>query len=182
MKRHLAHRRLVVLLLGLAVVSGACATDAVQAARCDDQHRLALVAQAVPDAAYVPCVSDLRPGWRVADSRISSSGVRIALASDRSPGQPVEVEFDGACDVLGAVATTPRAEGVRTHIRLASITPRYAGVLYDVFPGGCVSYQFDFERGAHIALMEEFQAGVELYPRRQLRVELRDSHGVELDP
>ena len=63
-----------------------------------------------------------------------------------------------------------------------SITPRYTGTLSDVFPGGCVTYAFDFVRGPHIALMEELGAAVGLYSRRQLRLDLQDRLGVELDP
>ena len=61
-------------------------------------------------------------------------------------------------------------------------TPRFAGTLYDVFPGGCVSYQFDFGSGSQIALMEQFEQAVDLYPRQQLRLVLKQKLGVELDP
>ena len=94
----------------------------------------------------------------------------------------MRVVFDSTCDVSGAVATTPRAEGVRTSIRLQTISPRYTGTLTDVFAGGCVTYRFDFARGPHIALMEQLSATVGLFPRRELGVELRDQLGVDLDP
>ncbi len=94
----------------------------------------------------------------------------------------MEVELASTCDVSDAVPTTPRAEGVRTFIRLATISPRYSGTLTDLFPGGCVTYRFDFARGPHIALMEELGATVDLYSRRQLRLDLRHQLGVELDP
>jgi hypothetical protein len=48
-----------------------------------------------------------------------------------------------------------------------------AGSLYDVFRSGCVSYSFDFKFGPHVALMEQFEAAVGLYPRQQLRLDLR---------
>ena len=69
-----------------------------------------------------------------------------------------------------------------TYTRLDSISPRFAGTLYDVFPGGCVSYQFDFGSGSQIALMEQFEQAVDLYPRQQLRLVLKQKLGVELDP
>ena len=60
--------------------------------------------------------------------------------------------------------------------------PRFAGRLYDVFPGGCVTYAFDFSHGSQIALMEQFKAAVGLYPRQQLRLVLKQKLGVELNP
>jgi hypothetical protein len=45
-----------------------------------------------------------------------------------------------------------------------------------------VTYEFDFARGPHIALMDELQRAVQLYPRRLLRQELRDQLGITLDP
>jgi len=50
------------------------------------------------------------------------------------------------------------------------------------FPGGCVSYTFDFALGSQIALMEQFEEAVGLYPRQQLRLVLKQKLGVELNP
>ena len=50
------------------------------------------------------------------------------------------------------------------------------------FPGGCVSYTFDFALGSQIALMEQFEEAVGLYPRQQLRLVLEQKLGVELNP
>jgi hypothetical protein len=51
-----------------------------------------------------------------------------------------------------------------------------------VFPGGCVSYRFDFGSGSQIELMEQFERAVGLYPRQQLRLVLKQELGVELNP
>jgi hypothetical protein len=50
------------------------------------------------------------------------------------------------------------------------IEPRFAGRLYDAFPGGCVTYAFDFAAGSQIALTEQFESAVGLYSRQQLRL------------
>ena len=85
-------------------------------------------------------------------------------------------------EVSGASPSPARAPGVLTYTRLDSIRPRFAGRLYDVFPGGCVTYAFDFSHGSQIALMEQFKAAVGLYPRQQLRLVLKQELGVELNP
>jgi hypothetical protein len=178
--RRPAVARLVVLLTVGALVP-ACSNALGDVPRCDSERRLALVAQAAPAAAYLPCVDHLEEGWQDSGFEAGGGEVTFRLDADRADG-PVGVALEEACDVADAVPTTPRAEGVRTSIRLTSVSPRYAGALVDVFPGGCVTYRFDFPRGAHIPLMEELQATVGLVSRQELRVALRRELSVELVP
>ncbi|MDQ3897350.1 MAG: hypothetical protein M3326_08955 [Actinomycetota bacterium] len=149
---------------------------------CEAGPRLALVAQSVPGAAYVPCVRHLPEEWSVRSFHAGRDGAAFTLVP-RGPGsRPVRVEFVAGCDVTGAVPATPRAEGVRTSIRLVAIAPRYTGTLTDAFAGGCVTYRFDFARGPHIALMEQLGAAVGLFSRRELSLDLHHQLGVDLDP
>jgi hypothetical protein len=94
----------------------------------------------------------------------------------------VIVRLTAGCDVKGASPSPPQAPGVLIYTRLYSISPRFAGTLYDVFPGGCVSYRFDFGSGSQIELIEQFEQAVGLYPRHQLRLVLKQELGVELNP
>ena len=118
--------------------------------------------QSVPGASYVPCVAGLRTGWRTTNFDAETGHTSFDLESDRSD-RAVVVDFTSGCRVAGATAIAPRADGVRTHLRVRSISSRYTGTLYDIFPGGCVTYRFDFKRGPHIALMEDVQASLGLY-------------------
>jgi hypothetical protein len=164
----------------LAVPAAGCATSETSMPRCRSDQRLGIVAQSASGAAYLPCVADLPAGWAFRSFDVDNDGTRFALRSDRDP-RPVRVTLVGSCDVRGAIPVAPRAEGVRTYQRTESISPRYAGWLYDVFPGGCITYEFDFRRGPHIALMEEFQQAVQLYARRDLRRGLHEKFGINLD-
>ena len=92
------------------------------------------------------------------------------------------VRLPAACDVSHASPSPARAPGALSYTRLDSISPRFTGRLYDVFPGGCVTYTFDFALGSQIALMEQFEQAVGLYPRQQLRLVLKQELGVELNP
>jgi hypothetical protein len=163
--------------LGLA----GCSTLRGAAPGCTSVSRLAIVAQSVPGASYIPCIARLPEGWTASAFQPSTGKTRFALTSDRAAGHSVRVSLASVCDVAGATPTTPRGEGVRTYIRLRSITPRYAGTLFDAFAGGCITYQFDFPRGPHIGLMEDFQGAVALVSRQQLRLDLRHQLGLELD-
>jgi len=170
----------VMLTAGAALTGCTTTSDAVPG--CGDPLRLAVVAQSVPSASYVPCIRALPPGWDTSGFDPTQDGTGFLLNSDRSPGRPVTVRLAATCDVRGASPSPSRAPGVLTYTRLDSISPRFAGTLYDVFPGGCVSYQFDFGSGSQIALMEQFEQAVDLYPRQQLRLVLKQKLGVELDP
>jgi hypothetical protein len=143
---------------------------------------MTVVAQSVPSAAYVPCVVDLPTGWQVTRFEPERGGTTFSLLSDRAGGRAVDVELVPDCVVAGATPEPPRTAGGRTYLRLRSLSPRYAGTLYDVFPGGCVRYHFDFARGVHIGLMEDLFATVDLLPRRELRLDVRRDLGEELDP
>ncbi|HEX6425342.1 MAG TPA: hypothetical protein VFZ79_17785 [Acidimicrobiales bacterium] len=166
---------------GLVVVATGCADTEPAMPRCEPGQRLGIVAQSVPGAAYLPCVATLPPGWTFGSFEVDDDGTQFSLRSDRAD-RAVEVELVPACEVGPALPVTPRDEGVRTYLALQSVSSRYAGRFYDVFADGCVVYDFDFARGPHIALVDELQRAVQLYPRRQLRQELRDDLGITLDP
>lgn len=170
-----------VMLTAGAALTG-CTTTGGAVPGCGDPLRLAVVAQSVPGASYVPCIRALPTGWDTSGFDPTQDGTGFLLNSDRSPGRPVTVRLAATCDVRDASPSPSRAPGVLTYTRLDSISPRFAGTLYDVFPGGCVSYRFDFGTGSQIELMEQFQQAVGLYPRQQLRLVLKRELGVELNP
>ncbi len=170
-----------VALAASALVGGRPAVrEAVPA--CGDPLRIAIIAESLPSASYLPCVRALPQGWNTSGFDPSQGGTSFLLNSDRSPGRPVVVRLTATCEPGDASPSPPRAPGVVTYTRLTAIAPRFAGGLYDVFPGGCVSYAFDFALGSQIALMEQFERAVGLYPRQQLRLVLKQELGVELGP
>ncbi len=173
---------LAIVLLAVTAALTGCAASGGAVPACNDPLRLAIIAQSVPSAAYVPCIAGLQPGWETAGFNPTQDGTSFLLDSDRSPGQPVTVRLTTTCRTSGASPSPARAPGVLSYTRLDSIRPRFAGRLYDVFPGGCVTYTFDFSHGSQIALVEQFKAAIDLYPRQQLRLILKQELGVELNP
>ena len=180
-RSRLAAALAVVMCAAAAALTG-CGSLGGTVPRCADPLKLAIVAQSVSGASYVPCISELPEGWSTSGFNPANGGTSFTLDSDRSPGRPVTVRLSATCATVGASPSPPRAPGVLSYTRLTSISPRFAGTLYDVFPGGCVSYQFDFTLGEHIALMEQFQSAVGLYPVQQLRLVLKQKLGVEISP
>ena len=170
-----------VMLAASAPLAG-CATFSHAAPRCGDPLRVAIIAQSLPSASYLPCIRTLPEGWSSSGFNPSQRGTSFLLNSDRSPGRPVVVRLTATCAPGRASPSPSRAPGVVTYTRLTSVAPRFAGSLYDVFPGGCLTYSFDFALGSQIALMEQFEQAVGLYPRQQLRLVLKHELGVELSP
>ena len=188
MRRHgnRAGSRLAAVLAAVMCAAAAaltgCGSQVGTVPSCGDPLKLAIIAQSVSGASYIPCVNELPEGWSTSGFEPASGGTSFTLNSDRSPGRPVTVRLSARCATGGASPSPQRAPGVLSYTRLTSISPRFAGALYDVFPGGCVSYQFDFTLGEHIALMEQFQSAVGLYPVQQLRLVLKQKLGVEISP
>jgi hypothetical protein len=180
-RARLATALVAVTLAANALLTG-CAAFSHSAPGCGDPLRLAIIAQSLPSASYLPCVRTLPPGWSTSGFAPAPGGTSFLLNSDRSPGRPVVVRLTATCEPGDVSPSLPRAPGVITYTRLTSIAPRFAGSLYDMFPGGCVSYAFDFNLGSQIALMEQFEQAVDLYPRQQLRLVLKQQLGVELNP
>jgi hypothetical protein len=166
----------------LSLSSAGCGASALTMPGCGSLERVGLIAQSVPSASYIPCLVDLPTGWQSSDFKVEAGRTRVKLSSDRAPGHPVKIDFRSSCAAGSATPFTPRTAGGRSYLQLRSIDPRYAGTMFDVFPGGCVTYQFDFARGRHIALMAELEQAVGFLTRRQLALDLRRRLGVELQP
>lgn len=183
MKRGLAIAAAALVVAGSVSACTTTTTTATSPApHCAAIERVALIAQSVSSASYVPCLATLSAGWRSSGLQVRNGRTTFTLSSDRSPGHGVGVAYGRSCRLGPAVPLTARTPGGRTYVDLTGIDPRYAGTMYDVFPGGCVTYRFDFPRGPHIALMDELESAVEFVPRQQLRLEVARRLGVRLDP
>jgi hypothetical protein len=163
------------------VLAGGCVGADTALPRCTGGTRLGIVAQSVPTAAYVPCIVALPTGWSAESVVIDDDGTEVELRSDRED-QPMVLRLSDGCRRGGSTPVDPLVEGVRSYLRIDSLSPRYAGSFFDVFPGGCLTTTFALNRGAHVALLDELRHAVDLYPRQQLAQELEDDVGARLDP
>jgi hypothetical protein len=164
-----------------AVALTGCAGSGDTMPGCEADSRLGILAQSVPEAAYVPCVRELSAGWSFEGVEVDDEGSTITLESDRADRR-IDIRLTGSCDVGDATPIAPSDQGTRTYQLIESIDPRYTGSFIDVFPGGCIVSSYDFQRGAHVALVTELRSAVDVFSRRQLRQELRAELGVQLDP
>jgi hypothetical protein len=111
---------------------------------------LILMAQSVPSAAYVPCVSEFPAGWTFGGERFRNGRSEFWMDSDRAGAQAVTVVLTPDCDTSGAVEV-PQESGeplMKRYEEPNALPPTFSGNRYYVFPGGCITYRFSFVPGA----------------------------------
>jgi hypothetical protein len=156
-----------------------------QEAPCEGEGAeiLFLAAQGIPSATYVPCIAHFPVGWTFGGSEAASGLFRFWLDSDRAGPQAVEVILERTCDTRGAVEV-PSPPGVPLEVQRfekpLSLRPRFALDRFDVFPGGCVMYRFEFVAGAPPALVFEVNEALGFVPRSLGVRILREEIGLEL--
>ena len=155
----------------------------VHALDCGTGHTMILAAQAVPSAAFLPCIAALPSGWTAAGVEVSSGrasfeldsgslagagGVRFVLGQPVQQVQTVTITLTATCDIAGAQQIPSDEPGMRLFERPLSLVPKYSAVRYYSFPGGCVTYQFVLAPGASPAVTTAVDSAVAFMPRSVL--------------
>jgi tRNA A-37 threonylcarbamoyl transferase component Bud32 len=153
-----------------------------QAPDCGTGHPMILAAQAVPSAALLPCIAALPSGWTApgTDAEITSGQATFWLDSGQAGIQAVTITLTATCDTSGAQQIPSDQPGTRRFERPLSLVPRYSGVRYYTFPGGCATYQFAFAPGASPALATAVDTAVAFMPRSALVGYVRRTEGLAL--
>ena len=147
---------------------------------CRPGHPTILAAQAVPSAALLPCVAALPSGWRVGGSDIGSGRARFWLDSDQAGPRAATITLTAACDTSGARQILSDRPGMRRFERPLSLVPRFSGVRFYTFPGGCVTYQFEFPPGVSPVLAGAVDTAVAFVPRSSLVRYVQQTEGLAL--
>jgi hypothetical protein len=147
---------------------------------CGTSHAMILAAQAVPSAAQLPCVSALPPGWRIGGADIARGRSVFWLASDQAGDRAVTVTLSAACDVAGYQPEPSDRAGTRRFDLPPAGGARFTGLRVYTFPGGCVSYRFDFAPGVSQVLATVVDDGVGFVARAVLVSYVRDQEGLAL--
>jgi tRNA A-37 threonylcarbamoyl transferase component Bud32 len=176
------------------VLLPAPSNPAAHAPDCGTGHTMILAAQAVPSAAFLPCIAALPPGWTAAGAEIASGQASFVLDSGSVavPGgvqfvlgpsgqlQTVTITLTATCDIAGARQIPSSQPGMRRSERPPSLVPGYSDVRYDVFPGGCVTYRFVLAPGASPVLATTVGSAVAFIPRSELAGYVRRTEGLAL--
>jgi hypothetical protein len=153
-----------------------------QAPECGTGHAMILAAQAVPSAAFLPCIAAFPSGWTApgTDAEIASGQASFWLDSGQAGVQAVTITLTATCDTSGARQIPSEQPGMRRFERPLSLVPGYSGVRYYVFPGGCATYQFLFAPGASPVLAAAVDIAVAFMPRSELVGYVRRTEGLAL--
>jgi tRNA A-37 threonylcarbamoyl transferase component Bud32 len=161
---------------GVHVTLGA----APRAPDCGTGHAMILAAQAVPSAAFLPCVAALPSGWTAVDPEIASGQASFVLNSGQAGLQSVTITLTATCDTSGAQQIPSDQPGMRRFERPLSLVPAYSGVRYYTFPGGCATYRFVLAPGAAPGLATTVDTAVAFMPRSVLVGYVRRTQGLAL--
>ena len=152
----------------------------VRAPGCGTGHAMILAAQAVPSAAFLPCIAALPSGWTAGGAEIASGKATFWLDSGQAGPAAVTITLTATCDTSGARQIPSGQPGMRRFERPLSLVPQYSEVRYYTFPGGCVTYQFAFAPGASPALATAVGTAVAFTPRAALVSYVHRTEGLAL--
>jgi hypothetical protein len=148
---------------------------------CDHSSVLILMAQSVPSAAFVPCITEFPVGWTFGGEHIDAGRAEFWLDSDRAGARAVTVSLDRTCDTRGAVRVPvePDEAGTTRYELPRSLPPQFLADRLYTFPGGCVRYRFEFRRGATFTQALEATRALTFFSRAK-GVELLGEDGLKL--
>lgn len=152
--------------LVLALGGTACAVDeAMPIPYCDREGSGLVVAQSVPGAELVPCLDPPPTGWQVTRVHVDQSGTRVHLDSDRAGEGAAVLRFAADCDRGEAVPVPTDIQDTERFEFIETVDPAFRAQRYYTFPGGCISWEFDFDRTASAALSIELGGSLRIIAR-----------------
>jgi hypothetical protein len=181
---------LAVLLSGCANVSVGLYED-VRSPACEYRGQpgtpmVVLEAQAVPTATLLPCVETLPAGWRVSDVFIHRGRARFTLDSDRAGPRAVTVVLERTCKVPRVTRVPSDEPGTRRFEEIGPVRPGlgFTGSRFYLFPGGCVTYRFQFKGEERAASLGAATLALSFIPREKIRELIRTTteDRAKLDP
>ena len=140
---------------------------------------LTLLAQAVPTATKIPCISSYPAGWHFASMSVRDGEARFTLDSDRAGISAVKVHLQPSCDLDGATEIPSDEPGTRRFERVISVVEGFKAIRSYSFDGGCITYRFDFDRQGR-ALVNEVSVAIDFMDRAALAARVQERSGGEL--
>jgi membrane-associated phospholipid phosphatase len=147
---------------------------------CGTGHPMILSAQAVPSAALLPCIAELPSGWTAAGADIRNGRSTFWLDSDQAGARAVTISLTATCETAGAVRIPSDQAGAARFERPLSLRPRFALERIYTFPGGCITYQFNFVPGAAPVLAIPVDSAVAFETRSDLTGYVRSTENLAL--
>jgi hypothetical protein len=174
-------RRWVGLAASAMLVTGCAGVEDHAAPTCVPKgaDSLTLLAQAVPGATKIPCISSYPAGWHFASMSVRNGEGRFTLDSDRAGISAVKVHLRRNCDLEGATEIPSDEPDTRRFERIISVVDDFQAVRSYSFEGGCITYRFDFDRQGR-ALVNEVSVAIGFLDRSALDALIRERSGGDL--
>jgi hypothetical protein len=143
-----------------------------------------LMAQSVPSASFVPCLSTMPLGWHVGEMEARDDGARFWLDSDRDGVHAIEVGFTDGCDTSEATEIPSDRADMRRFEEISELSPQYVGRRSYVFEGGCVSVLFRLSGRDRTEPLAVATQAIGTVSRERLRAHVHEETGgrLHLDP
>lgn len=150
---------------------------------CVADDAMLLMAQAVPTATAVPCVAAMPVGFDVDAVQIDRGRGRFWLDHEDAGSRAVEVTLrgEGECSLNGASEVPSDEVGMRRFENPQRLPPGLRSTRTYVLPGGCVTYEFEFDGDTNASLLPALDVALSFLPRDPLVEEAeRRSGGLRL--
>ena len=125
------------------------------------------MAQSVPTAPSIPCISSFPAGWEVGQVIVERGHSHFVLeASDHR----VEVTLEGEqnCDI-GTASEVPSEElAARRYEAPTQLPPDVRATRTYLFDGACVTVDFDLDDAVSASLLVELDSALSFQPRDEL--------------
>jgi hypothetical protein len=159
-----------------------CMSSSSRPPNCDPSDRaLTLVAQSVPSATRVPCISGLPSGWYFGGMQVTNGATTMWLSTGAGGSQEVTVAFSPDCDPGDAEEIVPSIDEIGAHVyQVFTGRDPIRGRRFQRFDGGCVVYTFSFPRGTPTSRIREAQEAVSLISRDRIARAVEDTFGEAL--
>jgi tRNA A-37 threonylcarbamoyl transferase component Bud32 len=149
---------------------------------CGTSNLMVLMAQSVPSATAIPCVSTLPAGLDVGGVRVKRGESSFWLDSEAAGARAVEATLVGPdrCEVSGDTPVPSDEIGMQRFERPEQLRPALRTTRTYVFPGGCVVFRYAFEDGAEPGLVFAIDQALAFQPRAALAQRVLDDSGERL--
>jgi membrane-associated phospholipid phosphatase/serine/threonine protein kinase len=151
-------------------------------AACGTHQLMVLVAQSVPSATRVPCIDALPAGWRFSHIDVRRNRTRMWFDSDKAGTRALEVSLlrPSACNTSGAMEVPSDEVGTRRYERPERLPPELRATRFYTFDGGCVTYRYEFAKGASASLQLAADSGLTFESRSRLVRAVDEKSGLDL--
>ena len=143
---------------------------------CGTDDVMILMAQSVPSATAVPCLAAIPAGWEVGGLQIKRGRGRFQLEAGDNVVE-VALHPPDECAVDAATEIASDQAGMRRFEAPEQLPPALRATRTYVFPGGCVTYRFEFGPDGDASLIHDVDAALAFQPRVDLVREVDERSG-----